>query len=168
MSDIRPVLYVEDNQDDVIFFKRALGGIQSKLPLQVITDGQAAWDFLSGQGSTARPPCPSLILLDLKLPRKSGLEILSLLKQHDDLKKVPVVVMTSSRERVDVDRVYTLGADFYLVKRADLEGSKELAEAVQAYWEALVGDPDHCGSDPTLSRLRRMSEPAEPEGVRTA
>jgi len=165
MIDPGPVLYIEDDENDVTFFKRALAGIQSRLPLQVICDGQSAWDFLTGQGSTSRPQRPSLILLDLKLPRKSGLEILASLKQHDELRKVPVIVMTSSRERSDIARAYELGADFYMVKRVDLAALKDLAEAVQAFWEAVVGDPDHSGSDPSLSRLRRLSEPAEPASV---
>jgi CheY-like chemotaxis protein len=166
MSEPGPVLYVEDDENDVLFFKRALAGIHSRLPLQVITDGQSAWEFLSGQGSTLRPQRPSLILLDLKLPRKTGHEILSSLKQHEELRKVPVIVMSSSRERKDIERAYGLGADFYMVKRVEMRALRDLAAAVQAYWDALVGDPDHIGSDPSLSQLRRLSEPAEPTGIR--
>src|SRR5438477_5135052 len=97
LTSPRPVLYVEDNKDDVFFFKLALHKSHSPLPLQTVSDGQAAWDYLTGAGSTGRPTRPSLIVLDLNLPRKSGLDILQALKQDPDLKTIPVIVLTSSR-----------------------------------------------------------------------
>jgi CheY-like chemotaxis protein len=156
---LRPVLYVEDDENDVILFRRALTKIHSTIPLQVITDGQVAWDFLTGKGASCRPPVPSLILLDLKLPNMSGIEILSSLKSHEALRRIPVIVMTSSTQKRDIERVYDLGADFYLAKRTDFNGAIELAEAVDSYWVAVREGPDALGSDPTLHRLRRMSEP---------
>src|SRR5688572_5032428 len=157
-ADLRPVLYVEDNENDAILFRRALTKIHSSLPLQIITDGQAAWAFLTRQGATCRPPLPSLILLDLKLPRKSGLDILSSLKRDAELKRVPVVVLTSSRERGDIERAYKLGADYYLVKPSAFEECVELARALDAYWLAIRDGAEAPGSDPTLHRLRRLAE----------
>jgi len=158
-ADLRPVLYVEDNENDTILFKRALSKIHSSLPLQVITDGQTAWAFLTRQGATCRPPLPSLILLDLKLPRMSGLDILLSLKRDAELKRVPVVILTSSRERRDIERAYQLGADYYLVKPSTFEGCVDLAQALDAYWLAVRDGADEPGSDPTLHRLRRLAEP---------
>lgn len=152
----RRVLYVEDDEADVLLFKRALMRVGGDLPLEVVADGEAAWTRLTACGDL-----PSLILLDLKLPRKSGIEILEGLKRHEVLRRIPVIVMTSSRERIDVDRVYGLGADFYLTKRVDAEGHMELARAIHAYWKAVAGDPDHLGSDPSLSRLRKLAERPE-------
>jgi CheY-like chemotaxis protein len=157
--EIRPVIYVEDDENDSLMLTRALYKIHSPLPLQVIRDGQSAWEFLTGQGASPRPPVPSLLLLDLKLPRKSGLELLSSLKAHETLKRVPVVVMTSSTRVDDIERAYSLGADFYLAKRADFVATLELAKALDAYWKALTQDPDAIGSDPTFHLLRKLSEP---------
>src|SRR5687768_14040647 len=93
----RPVLLIEDDENDVIFFRRSLAKIHSDLPLLVIPDGKAAWEHLTGAGSGIRPSRPSLIILDLKLPRMSGLELLTSLKEDPELRNIPVVVMTNSR-----------------------------------------------------------------------
>jgi CheY-like chemotaxis protein len=154
----RPVLLIEDDENDVLIFRRSLAKIHSDLPLLVIPDGQAAWQYLSGSGSTPRPSRPSLILLDLKLPKMSGLEILASLKSDPDLRSIPVVIMTSSRAQADVDAVYARGADFYLVKALDAELAMEQAIGIHAYWTALREHPDDPGADPTLFRLRRLAE----------
>ena len=154
----RPVLLIEDDENDVLIFRRSLAKIHSDLPLLVIPDGQAAWQYLSGAGATPRPSRPSLILLDLKLPKMSGLEILASLKSDPDLRSIPVVIMTSSRAQADVDAVYARGADFYLVKALDAELAMEHAMGIHAYWTALREHPDDPGADPTLFRLRRLAE----------
>jgi CheY-like chemotaxis protein len=155
-----PVLFVEDDANDVLFLKRAFARLGSHIPLLVLSDGRAAWDYLVGSGVARGPGKPSLILLDLKLPKKSGHEILHSLKEAPELKTIPVLVMSSSSEKSDIDRAYALGADFYLVKRIDPEQRLEMASAIHAYWLSVCSDPDHVGADPTLSRLRRMAEPA--------
>jgi CheY-like chemotaxis protein len=154
----RPVLLIEDDENDVIFFRRSLSKIHSDLPLLVIPDGKAAWEYLSGAGSTQRPSRPSLIILDLKLPKMSGLEILASLKKDPELRNIPVVVMTNSRVQSDVDAVYAQGADFYLVKAVDPELGLEQARGIHAYWTALREHPDDPEADPTLYRLRRLAE----------
>jgi CheY-like chemotaxis protein len=155
-----PVLYIEDSESDVLLLKRAFAQLRNHIPLLVLSDGEAAWNYLEGSGVLQGPGKPSLILLDLKLPRKSGLEILQSLKEAPGLRNVPVLVMSSSSERSDIDRAYTLGADFYLVKPVEPERRLEMAGAIHAYWLSVCSDPDHVGSDPTLSQLRRMAEPA--------
>ncbi len=155
-----PVLYVEDDANDVLFLKRAFAQLGSHIPLLILSDGRAAWDYLAGSGVVRGAGKPSLILLDLKLPKKSGLEILQSLKEAPELRKTPVLVMSSSLEKSDIDRAYALGADFYLVKRVDAGQRLEMASAIHAYWLAVCRDPDDAGADPTLSRLRRMAEPA--------
>lgn len=158
----RPVLFVEDGENDVLLLKHAFAKVGSHIPLLVMGDGQAAWEYLVGSGSAEGPGRPSLIILDLKLPKKSGLEVLSSLRGHSELRRIPVLVMTSSMERIDVDRAYNLGADFYLVKPTEPDRLLDLAQAIHAYWLALHSDPDHQGADPTLSRLRKMAEPGSP------
>jgi CheY-like chemotaxis protein len=157
-----PVLFIEDSDSDVLLLKRAFAQLRTHIPLLVLMDGQAAWDYLEGSGVLDGPGKPSLILLDIKLPRKSGLEILRSLKETPALRSIPVLVMSSSSERSDIDRAYALGADFYLVKPVEPERRQEMAAGIHAYWIAVCSDPDHLGADPTLSQLRRMAEPASP------
>jgi CheY-like chemotaxis protein len=154
-----PVLFIEDNESDVLLLKRAFAQLGTHIPLLVLPDGQAALDYLEGSGIIRGPGKPSLILLDLKLPRKSGLDVLRSLKNAPEMKAIPVLVMSSSSERTDIDRVYALGADFYLVKPVEPERRVEMAGAIHAYWLAVCTDPDRVGADPTLSLLRKMAEP---------
>jgi CheY-like chemotaxis protein len=155
---VRPVLLVEDNDNDILLFRRALDQIPSELPLLVLRDGQDAWDYLADPASER----PSLILLDLKLPRLSGLDLLRAIKRDPDLRTIPVVVLTSSRRQEDIDEVYAQGADFYLVKPVDFHQVTEQVSGIHAYWSALDGHPDDLLADPTLSRLRKLSELASP------
>lgn len=155
----RPVLLIEDNADDVLFLQRALNRIHSPLPLQVIADGRKAWEYLSGQGATLRPNRPSLIVLDLRLPTMSGFEILGLLKRNPDLRRLPVIVTSGSRDPSDIAAAYSLGADFYMVKSADAEVSLEQAQAVHDYW-AAIETQDDAARLPALSRLGELAEHA--------
>ena len=164
LTSYGPVLLVEDHENDVLLLKHAFSKLASHIPLLVFKDGQAAWDYLVGTHSTRGDRRPVLVLLDLKLPKKSGHEILSALRGTPELRKVPVIVMTSSKERSDIDRAYASGADFYLVKPVDSARLLEMAEAIHAHWVAVCSDPDHVGADPTLSRLRKMAEPASLTG----
>jgi CheY-like chemotaxis protein len=156
-SDPRPVLYVEDDEDDILFFRQAFAANHSEIPILHLSDGDAAWDYLSGSGATDRPNRPSLILLDLRLPGKSGFEILTRLKAHPELRRIPVVVLTSSGLSGDAQAAYDLGADFYVVKPMKLGTLRELARAIHAYWMAISGNPDALGADPTLGQLRRLA-----------
>ncbi|RPH48652.1 MAG: response regulator, partial [Planctomycetota bacterium] len=93
-----------------------------------------------------RFPLPSLILLDLKLPRKSGLAILQWLRQQTALKHIPVIVLTSSKESSDVSRAYDLGANSYLVKPVGFEGLLELVKSIGMYWMILNKTPEPTGN----------------------
>src|SRR5262245_36121697 len=113
------ILLIEDNEDDVFFAQLALkeAGVQN--PLHVVTDGQEAVQYLSGTGRFAdreKFPFPSLIFLDLKLPYRSGLEILAWMRQHKELPETFVAILTSSNEPKDLKAAYDLGAKTYLVK----------------------------------------------------
>jgi CheY-like chemotaxis protein len=154
-----PVLFIEDNESDVLLLQRAFARLRTHIPLLVLSDGQGALEYLEGSGIIHGPGKPSLILLDLKLPRKSGHDILRSLKNAPETRAIPVLVMSSSAERIDIDRAYALGADFYLVKPVEPERRQEMAGAIHAYWLAVCTDPDRVGADPTLSLLRKMAEP---------
>jgi CheY-like chemotaxis protein len=140
-----PVLVVEDSPDDVLFIRRAFSKARLVNPLQFAEDGEQAIAYLSGTGGYAdrtAHPLPMLILLDLKLPRLSGLEFLAWLRgQQPDLRRIPVVVLTSSRESSDVNRAYELGASTYLVKPVSFDGLLELVKQLGIYWMMLAELP---------------------------
>ena len=114
-----PVLVVEDSEDDVFILRRAFKESQLANPLHVVEDGQQAIDYLSGMGEFANRdefPMPFLVLLDLKLPLKDGLEILEWIQKQPFAEDLHVVVLTSSAEERDVTKAYHLGARSYLTK----------------------------------------------------
>lgn len=131
------ILLVEDNPKDVLLIQRAFRKANLTNPLQVVGDGEAAVFYLSGEGSYEnrdRYPLPSLMLLDLKLPRKSGAEVLEWLRQQPRLKRLPVVVLTSSREYADVNKVYDLGANAYMVKPVTFDNLVEIVKTLNLHW----------------------------------
>ncbi len=137
MPTERTLMLVEDSEDDIFFMKRAMKGASITNPLQVIEDGQSVIDYLSGAGrfeDREKYPLPSLILLDLKLPYKSGLEVLKWIREKPSLETIIVIVMTSSKEDSDVETAYRLGANSYLVKPPTAEKLLDLANALKLYW----------------------------------
>jgi CheY-like chemotaxis protein len=112
----------------------------------VATHGEEAVDYLAGDGGFAdrdRHPFPTLMLLDLQLPRRSGHEVLQWLRaQAEDLKRLPVVVLTSSREPRDINRAYELGANSYLVKPVSFDALLDLVQLLERYWLALAERPE--------------------------
>lgn len=138
------ILLVEDDPNDVFLIQRAFRRINLANPIQVVQDGEAAVLYLSGQDPYVdrdRYPFPILVLLDLKLPRRSGLEVLEWLRQQPKLKRLPVVVLTSSRENSDLNRAYDLGANSYLVKPVAFDGLLEMVRSLNQYWLILNEKP---------------------------
>lgn len=128
------VLVVEDNPDDVLLLRRAFDRAEITSPIHVVSDGQEALDYLTGQGAYAdrsRFPLPAVILVDLQMPRLSGLELLGRLREHANLRLIPTVVLTSSRDQRDIREAYDLGANSYIVKSDKVV---EMAQAIHAYW----------------------------------
>lgn len=139
------VLLVEDNPDDVALFQRAMRKAALDYSLQVVGDGEAAVAYLSGEAQYAdrtRYPLPRLVLLDLKLPRKSGHEVLEWLYAQPDLRRLPVVVLTTSRELSDINRAYNNCANSYLVKPFSFDGLIELVRVLHHYWLRLNETPE--------------------------
>ncbi len=130
------IVLIEDNPDDEELTLAALDELNLRNPVVVLRDGQEAIDYFFGQGNYAgdSPELPSVILLDLKLPRVDGLEVLRQIKDHTQLKRVPVVVLTSSQEEVDVATGYNLGANSYIVKPIDFEQLMEAVRSIGNYW----------------------------------
>jgi CheY-like chemotaxis protein len=130
------ILIVEDNDDDVALIRRAFKQCKISNDLKFVADGQSAMDYFAGEGEYADRsafPFPILVLLDLKLPRKSGLEVLEWMK-HRFLKRLPVVVLTSSKENKDVNRAYDLGVNSYLIKPVEFADLRTIVEQVHLYW----------------------------------
>lgn len=132
---LRPILLVEDNPMDVDLTKRAFAKRKLSNPVEVARDGEEALIWIDKWDAGA--PVPVVILLDLKMPRVSGLEVLRVLKSHAVYKRVPVVVLTTSKEDKDIDTAYALGANSYIVKPVDFEKFMAMAEQIEMYWGAL-------------------------------
>jgi len=130
------VLVVEDNPDDVELTLRALRRMHLTNPVRVARDGVEALEVLLGDGTT-RPPLPRVVLLDLKLPRVGGLEVLARLRQDERTRTLPVVVLTSSREEPDVKKAYALGVNSYVVKPVEFEKFVDAVGRVGQYWLLL-------------------------------
>jgi len=141
---VQTILLVEDNADDAVLVRRAFRNANLANPIHVASDGDQAVAYLSGEGEyrdRERFPLPILVLLDLKLPRRSGFEVLEWLRAQPGLGRLRVVVLTSSKESVDIDRAYELGANSYLVKPVGLEQLIEMVRALNLYWLVLSEPP---------------------------
>jgi CheY-like chemotaxis protein len=138
---LKTVLLVEDNDDDVVLTLRALKSQNVANEVKVVTDGVAALDYLFGRGPyagvNANRDLPQVILLDLKLPKLDGLEVLRELRAHPRTKLLPVVVLTSSSEERDLVESYALGANSYIRKPVDFQQFTEAARQLGLYWMVL-------------------------------
>lgn len=131
------ILLVEDNPKDVFLIRRAFRKAAIVTPLQVVGDGDAAVLYLSGQEPyTERHtyPLPVLVLLDLKLPRRGGTEVLRWIREQPELKRLPVVVLTSSQENADLNQAYDLGANAYMVKPTTFDDLTNIIETLNLHW----------------------------------
>ncbi len=142
------ILIVEDNRDDALLIQRALRRANLINPLQVVANGEQAIGYLKGDGPYADRssyPLPELVMLDLQMPRVSGLEVLKWIREQSEFSLLPVVILTSSDQAPDARRAYELGANSYLIKPGNFEELARLARRLGASW-LLVKEP--AGSDP--------------------
>jgi len=131
-EDIRPILLVEDNPMDVDLTRRAFTKQKISNPIQIARDGEAAISYIEKWAGGEL--LPQIILLDLKLPRIDGLDVLQRLKTHPLYRQIPVVVLTSSSDSGDIAKAYQLGANSYIIKPVDFEKFLEVAEVLHSYW----------------------------------
>ena len=136
-ADNYAILLVEDDHNDVLLIKRAFQKVNIANPIIVVNDGEQAVSYLAGREPYVDRAVPMLVLLDLKLPRKSGHEVLEWLRQQPNLKRLPVVVLTASSESSDVNRAYDLGANSYLVKPVTFDALVEMVKTLNLYWLIL-------------------------------
>jgi CheY-like chemotaxis protein len=142
MTTLGRILIVEDDPNDVELTLTALADYNLANEVVVTRDGQQALDFLycRGEFSTRAPGNPAVMLLDLKLPRIGGLEVLQQVKSDENLKTIPVVVLTSSNEEKDMMRSYRLGVNAYVVKPVDFHEFVNAVKELGVFW-AVVNEP---------------------------
>jgi CheY-like chemotaxis protein len=138
-DDLSPILLVEDRATDLDLTKRAFAKQRLLNPIQVARDGEQALDYITRWD--AGEPTPVFILLDLRLPKISGLEVLRELKNHATYSRIPVIVLTTSAEDSDVQEAYRLGCNSYIVKPVEFNKFMEVASQVEVYWCALNTTP---------------------------
>ena len=132
---LRPIFLVEDNPVDVDLTRRAFGKRKLSNPLKVARDGAEALELIVQW--KAEDALPILILLDLKLPKFSGLEVLQSLKAHARWRSIPVTILTTSSEDTDIQRAYELGANSYIEKPVNFENFLEVVSQIELYWGIL-------------------------------
>jgi CheY-like chemotaxis protein len=131
------VLYVEDEESDALILKRAFKMANVLNPLTVVRDGQEAVDYLSGSGpygNRSEHPMPGLVLLDLKMPRMSGFDVLAWIATRPDLRSIPVVVLSSSSSEADMRKAREMGALEYLVKPNGLDQYAKVIQSLHSRW----------------------------------
>lgn len=135
-SSLRPILLAEDNPNDVELIMTALKEARLINDIATASDGEQALDYLFRRGIHAgrTGPQPAVIMLDLKMPKVDGLEVLRAIKQDEQLRLIPVVMLTSSREEQDVVRSYQLGINAYVVKPVDFHSFVEAVKQLGAFW----------------------------------
>jgi CheY-like chemotaxis protein len=135
------VLLVEDNPGDVRLTQEALKDGRVMVNLTVAMDGVEAMNVLKRQGEHASKPRPDLILLDLNLPKKNGREVLVEIKADDELKRIPVIIMTTSKAEQDIYRAYNLNANCYITKPVDLDEFLNVVRSIEDFWLTIVTLP---------------------------
>ena len=135
------ILLVEDDRVDIMTVQRALKKIDVSNPLHVARTGVEALGMLRGDGFARIEPTPSLILLDLNLPKKDGREVLARIKGDRDLRRIPVIVFTSSQNPDDVLNIYDLAANCFIAKPMDLEQFSRVVTAIEDFWMHVVELP---------------------------
>src|SRR5580765_1358416 len=156
MLNDRIILLADDDPNDVLLIQRAFQKAGLSNALRTVDDGDAAIKYLSGKGVYAdrdKYPLPFLLLLDLKMPGTDGFEVLEWLRNEPQLKRLLVVVLTSSNLQADVDRAYELGANSYLVKPVEFEEMVNLIQRFEAYWTEI-------NRTPSVSEVSQALQPA--------
>jgi CheY-like chemotaxis protein len=135
------ILMVEDNPGDVRLTMEALRDTKIRNNLSIVTDGAEALSFLRQEGEYAQAPRPDLILLDLNIPKKGGHEVLGEIKADQDLTRIPVVILTTSRDEQDILKTYNMHANCYITKPVDLDQFVRVVQSIESFWLTIVRLP---------------------------
>jgi CheY-like chemotaxis protein len=146
MAKDRPtLLIVEDNEDDIFFVERIFKQIGARCELRFARDGIEAIEYLSGKGAfqdRAKYPMPTIILMDLKMPRRNGFEVLEWMHNQAEIRLIPTIVVTSSTLQEDVTRAYRLGANAVMNKPVDKDSLLQMLKSFHIYWTDFVEMPE--------------------------
>lgn len=137
VEKINNILLIEDDPNDVLLIKRAFRKVNNKYSINFVDNGEDAIAYLKGDNNYSdreQYPLPSLIILDLKLPRKSGHEVLEWLKKQQNLKYIPCVILTSSNRDEDIKKAFDLGANSYFIKPASFDTLQQIIKNLKNYW----------------------------------
>ena len=150
MNGLRPILIVDDSADDVELMREALAEFKLANPVDVARDGEEALHYLRRDGAFAsRPPVdPAVVLLDLKMPKVDGMDVLRAARADARLRPIPMVMVTSSREEQDLVRSYELGVNAYVVKPVDFSSFADAVRRLGAFWAVLNEPPPNAGRSP--------------------
>ncbi len=141
MDALINILIVDDSADDVEFTLVALQNTKVANAINVVTDGVEAMQYLRQEGQYVGAQRPSLVLLDLNMPRKNGREVLAEMKEDKDLRHIPVVILTTSQAEEDIVRSYDLHANCYISKPVDLEALAKIVHSIDDFWFGVVKLP---------------------------
>ena len=133
MTEEQSILIAEDDEADVLLLKRAFQEVELRQPVDFVHDGFEAIEFLGRRRSAPNDRYPSLVILDLKMPRRSGLEVLQWMRQEPVLRCLPAIIFSSSARREEIERAYAIGANSFLVKPASTVQRTELARFIKAW-----------------------------------
>jgi CheY-like chemotaxis protein len=158
---LKPILLVEDNPRDLDLSLRALARTNLSNEVVVARDGEEAWEYLAREGKYANRTKgnPAVVMLDLKLPKLDGVQVLDRIRKHPEMENLPVVMLTASREQTDVARSYALGVNAYVVKPFDFTEFLEAIRELGVFWAVLNEPP------PGSYRLRPSRPATQPTDV---
>jgi CheY-like chemotaxis protein len=137
------ILLIEDNMGDVLLTKEALKELPDKHQLHVVKDGEEALSYLRGEGDFINRADPDIIFLDLNLPRKDGREVLAEIKNDEQFRRIPVMVLTTSEARVDIDICYNLHANCFITKPVDINEYIDVIKGIDDFWFKIAKLPGH-------------------------
>jgi CheY-like chemotaxis protein len=131
------ILLVEDDENDAMLMRMAFEKNNILNPVQWVRDGLEAVDYLNGAGQyadRAKYPFPEVLLLDLKMPRMTGMELLAWIAEHPDFRIIPTIIMTSSKQELDIEKAYNLGANTYMTKPCSFDELAQMVKLTHEYW----------------------------------
>jgi len=141
LDNAGPILMAEDNENDILITRRAWQKGNIRNPLHVVNNGEEVIDFLYKRNGYEDAPTPLLMLLDLKMPKMGGFEVIQHVKQNEDLKSIPIIILTSSDRTVDIGEAYKAGANSYIVKPVNFDKFVKSILDVNNYWFKICKMP---------------------------
>jgi len=141
------ILLVEDNEGDILLTQEAFENAKENNTLSVVRDGQEAIDFLKKQGNYSNRTLPDLLLLDINLPKKSGIEVLKFIKENENLLHIPVIMLSTSSSETDINICYENHANCYITKPVSVDKLFHIFSSIENFWLSIATLPSKCSSN---------------------